>query len=243
MRGLDRNTLCRAAVGIAAALLTACVDSREPEGPRQVDPVSIGLDSSEMVRAELRIAAGSLNVSGGAAKLVEGSFTYNVPAWKPEVHWLPSSFRGLLTIEQPHHSGPHIGNTNYSWDLRFNDDKPIDMVVDLGAGEADLRLGSLNLRSVQIDMGVGKLDLDLRGTTRNDYNVRIHGGIGEATILLPSDAGISAYAKGGIGGIHAEGLRQDGDRYTNSLWDSSSHRVRLDVQGGIGQINLIAGPK
>ncbi len=237
VRGPKRGLIAAAAV--LAASLAACEVNTEPPGPTMTDPVSVDLDSSEMVRADLRIGAGSLNVSGGATKLVEGSFTYNVPSWKPSVRWVPSSFRGLLTIEQPNHSRARFGHTEYDWTLRFNDNKPLDMFINLGAGEADLRLGSLNLRSVQVDMGVGKLDLDLKGTTRNDYSVRIHGGVGEANVYLPSDAGISAYAKGGIGGIRADGLNRDGDRYKSNNWDNAAHRIRLDIQGGIGQINLI----
>lgn len=227
------------AAAMLAAVLGACDVNTEPPGPTQTEPVSVDLDNSEMVRVELRIGAGKLDVSGGATKLVEGDFSYNVPSWKPSVRWTPSSFRGLLTIEQPTHSRGGFGHTEYDWRLRFNDNKPFDMFVNLGAGEAKLRLGSLNLRSVQVDMGVGKLEMDLRGTTRGDYSVRIHGGVGEADVYLPSDAGISAYAKGGIGGIRADGLNKDGDRYTSDNWEKAPHRVRLDIQGGIGQINLI----
>ncbi len=228
------------ALALASTLtLAACVVSDRAPGPSRTDPVSIDLDSSEMVRVDLRIGAGKLDVTGGASKLLEGSFTYNVPAWKPEVTWVPSSFRGLLTIEQPHR-GPHFGDSEYSWDLRLNDTKPLDVAVHLGAGEANLRFGSLNLRGVDVEMGVGKLDLDLRGVPRNDYSVRIKGGVGEASVYLPPEAGISAVAKGGIGGIHVEGLDKDGDHYTNGAWGKAERRIRVDAQGGIGQINLIA---
>lgn len=223
----------------ALAALAGCVDVEQRSGPPRTDPVSIDLDNSEMVRVDLRIGAGRLDVTGGSSKLLDGAFTYTNPESKPRVSWTPSSFRGLLTIEQPH-TGPHVGNNEYNWNLRLNDTKPLDVSVHLGAGEAELHMGTLNLRGVNVEMGVGKLELDLRGTPRNDYDVRIKGGVGEATVYLPPAAGISAYAKGGIGGIHAEGLDKDGDHYTNSAWGKAERRIRVDVQGGIGQINLIA---
>ena len=37
----------------------------------------------------------------------------------------------------------------------------MDLKVHFGAGEARLDLGSLDLRSVAVDMGVGKLQMDL----------------------------------------------------------------------------------
>ena len=229
-----------AAVLAATAVLAGCVIDDQPPGPLRHDPVSIDLDKSEVVRTEFKIGAGKLEVRGGAAKLLEGEFTYNVPSWKPRIDWVPSSFRGLLTISQPEGRG-HIGNTNYEWNLRLNDDKPMDVKVELGAGEADLELGSLSLRGVDVEMGVGKLMLDLRGSPKSDYNVRIHGGVGEATVYLPKDVGVSANAKGGIGGIHAEDMHKDGSRYTNDAWPQAKIRIRLDIEGGIGAINLIGG--
>jgi hypothetical protein len=42
----------------------------------------------------------------------------------------------------------------------------------------------------------------LRGEPKRDYNVQVHGGVGQATVYLPRDAAISATAvKGGIGEI------------------------------------------
>lgn len=232
------GAIAAALLGFAA--LSACVIDDEPRGPLRHDPVSIDMDKSEMVRTEFKIGAGKLEVRGGAAKLLEGDFTYNVPSWKPRVDWVPSSFRGLLTVSQPEGHG-HFGHSEYEWNLRLNDDKPMDVKVELGAGEADLELGSLNLRGVDIEMGVGKLMLDLKGAPKNDYNVRIHGGVGEATVYFPAGVGVSADAKGGIGGIHADGMHKDGSHYTNDAWPDAKVRIRVDVEGGIGAINLIAG--
>ena len=85
-------------------------------------------------------------------------------------------------------------------------------------------------------MGVGRLDMDLRGTPRRDYEVRIRGGIGEATIRLPHQAGVYARAQGGIGSVHSTGLRQEGDHLVNDAYDHSKASIHLDIQGGIGAI-------
>jgi len=142
-------------------------------------------------------------------------------------------------VEEP--SQVRAGNNgDYEWDLRFNNDKLMDLNVNFGAGEARLDAGSLNLRSVEIHMGVGELRLDLRGTPRRDYDVRIRGGVGEATVYLPENVGIAADAKGGIGGIKVRGLHESGDRYVNDLYGHAKTNIRLDIRGGVGSINLIA---
>jgi hypothetical protein len=83
--------------------------------------------------------------------------------------------------------------------------------------------------------------VDLRGMPKNDYDVSIHGGIGEATIYLPEGVGVEAEAHGGIGGINARGLEKRDGRYVNDAYGHAKTNVRLDVHGGIGAINLVGG--
>lgn len=229
-----------AATATASILtLTGCTEDFGPPGPTRTDTRSIDLDNSELVRAELKMGAGELTVRGGAPKLMEAEFTYNRPAMRPNVHYDASGFRGHLLVEEP--SGVHHVNSNYRWDLRFNDDKPLDLIVHFGAGEGRLDVGELRLRSLEIHMGVGELRVDLRGMPKNDYDVSIHGGVGEATIYLPEHVGVVAEAHGGIGGINARGLEKRDGRYVNDSYGHAKTTVRLDVHGGIGAINLVGG--
>ena len=89
-------------------------------------------------------------------------------------------------------------------------------------------------------MGVGQLDVDLRGVPRHSYNVSIHGGIGEATVRLSADAGIYAEAHGGIGSIKVRGLREEDGHWVSPSYDRAGNKIRLEIQGGIGQVNVIA---
>jgi predicted membrane protein len=143
-----------------------------------------------------------------------------------------------LRIEEP--SGVHTTSSRYRWDLQLNDDKPLDLQIDFGAGEGRLDLGTLTLRSVDIHMGVGELRLDLRGAPKNGYTVNLRGGVGEATVYLPRDVGVVADAQGGIGGITARGLVKRDGEYVNDAYGHSKTTVRLDIRGGIGAINLIS---
>jgi uncharacterized protein DUF2154 len=235
---ITRGTFA-AAVTLSLVGLTGCVEW-ESEGPSRTEPRSVELDKSEMVHVELKMGAGELNVRGGSPKLMEADFHYNRPSLKPNVRYDSSGFRGHLVVEQPSH-GPHGNNSDYRWDVRLNDEKPIDLQVDFGAGEGRLDVGSLTLRSLEVHMGVGQLRVDLRGTPKNDYNVSVHGGVGEATIYLPSGVGVIADAKGGIGGVNARGLEKRDDRYVNEEYGHAKTTIRLDVRGGIGAINLIGG--
>ena len=219
--------------------LAGCSIDVGPTGPAETENRSVDLDQSELVRVQLKMGAGELSVRGGAAKLMEGEFTYNRPRLRPEIRYDATGFRGHLVVQEP--SNVRHTNSKYRWNIRLNDAKPMDLVVDFGAGDGRLDLGSLALRSVEIHMGVGELRLDLRGTPKNDYTVSVRGGVGEVTIYLPDGVGIVADAQGGIGGISARGLQKRDGRFVNDGYGHSKVTVRLDIRGGIGAINLVGG--
>jgi hypothetical protein len=192
-----------------------------------------------MVRVELKMGAGDLRVEGGSPKLMDGDFEYNIPSWKPDVRYNATGFRGELVIEQPSNS-KGSSNTTYKWNVHFNDKLPLDVTTHLGAGEAHMNLGSVNLRNLVLQLGVGEVDVDLRGKPTHDYNVRIDGGIGEASVHLPAGVGIVATAAGGIGNIDVRGLEKHDGQWTNAAYQHSPVTIHLDVKGGIGNITLTA---
>lgn len=223
---------------VAPFFLTGCALDFAPSGPLQRETKTIERDNAELVKVDLKMGAGELRVDGGAAKLMDADFSYNVPSWKPDVRYNNTGVRGYLTIEQPTTSKV-AGQNHYIWDLKLNNDVPVDLRVHFGAGEAKLNLGSLSLRSVEVDMGVGEIKIDLRGEPKRDYDVHIRGGVGEATVYLPRDVGVYADASGGIGGVKATGLKKQGSHYVNDVYETSKVKIHLDVRGGVGSINLI----
>jgi hypothetical protein len=225
-------------LGVSCLLLTACARDWGPAGTERTETRSIELDTSEEVRVDLKMGAGELRVRGGADKLMEARFIYNRLRLRPEVSYTDGGFRGHLVVAEPSNMG--TGSPRYVWDLRFNDQKPLELDVKCGAGESRLDLGDLALRRVNVEMGVGELKMDLRGTPKNDYAVDVRGGVGEATIYLPEGVGIEADVRGGIGGINAPGLEKREGRYVNDSYGHAKTTVRLDIRGGIGAINLIA---
>lgn len=231
-------TMRTALVVTATLALGGCTWKFEP-GPIEHFQKSIDLDKSEMSRVEIKMGAGELRVEGGSSKLMDADFQYDIPSWKPTVHYDASSFRSELLIEQPGHANA-TNNVFYKWDLHFNDKLPIDLVAHLGAGEAHLNLGTMNLRSLEVNMGVGQVELDLRGNPTRDYNVEINGGIGQAVVHLPSSVGIVATAAGGIGNIEVHGLEKRDGRWINAGHEHSAVTIHLDVKGGIGNITLTA---
>ncbi len=216
-------------------------------------------DADEEVRATIRMGAGELNIEGDSDldALMDAEFVYNVAEWEPEIEYAA----GRLSVKQPSSEKlPFDDDVRYEWDLRFNDDIPLDLRVDFGAGDADIDLSSLAVTTVDIklgagdvdidaqgnetlerfelDMGAGDVKLDLRGAWTDDVDVTVQGGVGKTTLRLPSDIGVYVDVSKGIGSINADGFRIDGDDYVNDAYETSDVTLYVSVQAGIGQINL-----
>jgi hypothetical protein len=219
-----------------AALAGGCGFGPTATGDTRNETVSFDLGGAKSARVELRMGSGELAVASGTRKLMEGKFSYNVEAWKPAVDY--NAATGDLKILQPGSTGS-FGNTINKWDVTLNGELPVDIIANIGAGEANLELGKMNLSRVELNIGAGEVKMDLRGDPKHDYTVQIRGGVGETTVYLPKDAGISARAIKGIGDISTEGLEQRDGVWVNPDRVGAPVTVRLDVKGGIGQIRLV----
>ncbi len=233
------QTIALAAGTATLALLSlACYVSTEGSGVVERDSRTVDLKGAKSVQVEIEMGAGELIMRGGAAQLVDADFRYRAHDGKPEVHYDVSGARGTLTVRQPsHHS---LGNNDKNqWELRLNEDVPMDIHVKMGAGEGRLELGNTALHSLDVEIGAGEMKVDLTGHPHGDIDVRVHGGVGEATIRLPKRARLDVEAHGGIGEISARGLDKRGDRWVNEPSGATDATIHVSVNGGIGQINLV----
>jgi hypothetical protein len=196
-------------------------------------------EDAKSVTAHLTVGAGELKMSGAADALMEADFSYNVADWKPQIDYEVSGEKGELTVKQGSGDDGRLGGgARNEWNLRFNDDVPTDLVVKMGAGESDLDLDSLTLTGLDLEVGAGETTVDLTGDYAQDFDASIEGGVGEATVLVPSEVGVRVRAEGGLGKINAEGFWREGEAYVNDAYGDSDATLDVDVQGGVGQINL-----
>jgi hypothetical protein len=107
------------------------------------------------------------------------------------------------------------------WNIGLNPDVPFDLVVSGGLSDTHLDLSQLQLTGLNIDSGIGSLNLNLpamsdlydvtinagMGTIDIDIvegatlNLDISGGVGAVTIDVPDDAAVRIEANTGVGGI------------------------------------------
>lgn len=242
-------------------LVTGC---RQAVGDLQTESHTVEAAGAESAVVEINMGAGELEVNGGAAELFAGDFTYNIDSWKPTVDYGVNDGSGRLTVSQQGTLDglPFGNNIRNEWNLRLNDEMPLEIVVRFGAGEGRLNLASLNLTSLNIEggagtadivlggspleslnisSGVGETTLDLTGEWENDLNATITGGVGELTLRLPTDVGVRIETQTGLGDVVADGFSQNGDVYTNNVYGESAVTLNISVTGGVGEITLELG--
>jgi hypothetical protein len=200
----------------------------------------VELQSAKSVRAELKMGAGQLDIEGGSSHLLNSRFLFNRKWDSPRVNYrVGTDGKGELEISQDKGSGINFGTSDNNWDLTFSNDVPLQFQIDMGAGQGNLKFRDMNVTELELHMGAGQVELDLAGPRKSDLDVTLKGGVGQATIRLPKDVAVRAHAAGGIGSVEAKGLKKDGSEYTNDMWGKTPHKITLDVEGGIGSIELI----
>jgi hypothetical protein len=224
---------------LAALLLAGCKPKPVLRvGELKTESQSVELGDAKSVSVKIKIGAGDLKVNGGAEKLLGADFTYNVAELKPEVKFTG----GTLVIWEPGNEGPidwrGITDFRNEWSLRFNNELPMDLSVEIGAGSGNLQLAGLSLTSLNVTLGAGKSTVDLSGDWVRDLDVSINTGAANTTLKLPTNVGVRVEIEPGPNVIEATGLTQDGNVYTNAAYGVSDVTMQISMEPGIGQINL-----
>jgi hypothetical protein len=244
-----RRVRSSAVVGLALVLvgtllLAGCSSTAAAArvGELRTESRTIELGDARSVRVEINMGAGGLTLRGGAAGLLEADFVYNVDRLKPAVTYT----NGRLVLHQPDSGGlPNligIADFRNEWDLRLNDGVPVDLKVDMGAGDSNLQLSGLSLTGLDAKLGAGDYTIDLSGDWAQNMNALIDAGASSVKLRLPRNVGARVEVEDGPHTIDAPGLTKNGRFYTNAAYGVSDVTLDIDLQVGVGQIYLSVDP-
>lgn len=220
-------------------LLVALAAACSTPGRTRTDTSMVDLGAADSTSVTLQMRVGELDVMGGADPLMNAQFIYNLPEWKPEVDYRIEGTEGILMVIQPSiPSGLPVGDVRYQWDVRLNDEVPMALSVDLGAGQGDLTLANLSLSELQLKAGVGEARIDLSGDWDHDVQATIQGGVGELMVRLPGRMGVLVRVSGGLGAVNTIGLSQEDGAYVNDAYRTTEATLTLDISGGVGEVTL-----
>lgn len=234
------RVLTAAALGLTLFAAAGCVRVELPENDAESVTERFETGSATAIDATVDMGAGELDIAGGSPDAFEGIFEFSQPSWRPEVEYTVSDGTGELEVRTPDGKGFDFSlneESFYAWDVRLPTGLPLDLTVNMGAGEADLDLRGTDLRFLSVDLGAGDTSIDLSGDWESDVLGRINAGAGKLTLKVPADVGVRLVGyRDGIGTYSADGFAQDGEALVNDAWDTADVRFEIELRRGIGEV-------
>lgn len=111
----------------------------------------------------------------------------------------------------------------------------------LGAGAATMEVkgvGNLSPRSITVEGGAGKVDLDFSGSWRSDTDANIKMGVGELTLQVPRGVGVRMHKNSMLAAVEAPDMTKRGDTYFSQGYDTAKRRLNINVDAAFGAIRL-----
>jgi len=160
---MKRYTALLAVIALAGASLACSVDLGIPRlqtGPTETLTIAEPLpEDAAAVDLTINMAAGELDLTGGAEGVLEGEIRYNVPEWAPEIE----NDGDRLTLSQGDSdtnvglptSGTQIIN---EWTLQLGD-IPYALELNAGAYDGSLDLSGVPLRRLEVHDGASNAEV------------------------------------------------------------------------------------
>jgi hypothetical protein len=215
---------------------------RTPD-PADVEHRSIELQGAERAEVRLKHGAGRLQVDSSAAPgtLLSGSFRGGLNSsvqasgsqlqveLKPDSAWFPNLFMPWNWT-----SGEGL-----RWQVGFNPDVELILNLETGAGEAQLNLRDLQVRELNFKTGASASEIFLpqaAGQTR----ARIEAGAAAVEVHIPAGVAARIRAQGGLASVEVNQDRftRENDLYQSPGYQEAEHRVELDIEAGLGAIEV-----
>lgn len=203
--------------------------TRLETGPTETEAINIPLleDPEAVADVEITFGAGRLSVEGGAeGALIEGTATYNVKEFKPQV----SRSASRVQLSQGDVPGiPNIvGSIRNEWELLLGE-APMNLRITAGALDGDFDLGSLSLQNLAMTTGAGDVRVSFSQPNQTEMETLSHeSGVGRARLNNLANANFASMTfKGGAGDYH---LDFSGDLQRDAV---------VNVEAGMGNLTIV----
>ncbi len=221
-----------AAVAIGVWFLVGAV---LPLGRPATDRLALPLAGQSDARVRIRFGAGEL--SGRAAapgNLLEGSFEGGV-----RHH---SDGPNEVEIEQDTTYGLPWLDHDSRWDVGLTAEVPLDLRLDTGANRALLDLRDLRLRSLELHTGASETRV-LLPRAAGATSVRAESGAASLTLEVPTGVAARIRSRMALGAsrIDEAHFPRAAGGFESPDYATAANRVDIDVSGGVGSVNVIAG--
>jgi hypothetical protein len=197
-------------------------------GPDKTFEVNEDLPSDgNSAQVRLEVGAASLSIKPNADALVEGSIVYNVTGWEPMVSRTDDSI--VIKQETKGIQGIPSSSIKNDWDLRFNNDVPMDLTINAGAYQGKVELGGLSLTSLRVDDGAS--DSTVKFSEPNQVRMDV----------LDYNTGASNITLEGLANANFKQMSFSGGagNYTLDFSGELQNDSQVEVEAGVSTIKII----
>jgi N-terminal domain of toast_rack, DUF2154 len=233
---MNRKMVFLAIVMLAIVSLACSVNINLPStqvktGPTVTENINVPLLADPQATADITIkfGAGTLNIQPGAQNaLVEGTASYNVADFKPDVTVNGSNIditQGNLDVKEIPSFKKDIVN---DWKLSLGN-TPINLVINAGAYEGTYELGGLSIQSLEIGDGAAKVDVSFTNPNLIEMS------------SLTYSTGASEVSLKGLGNANTQEMtfRGGAGNYTLDFSGELRSNLNASIEAGVSQVTVI----
>ena len=112
--------------------------------------------------------------------------------------------------------------------------------MDVGAADFTVRnLGNLNTEVIDIDAGVGRIELDFSGEWRKRARVSVDMGLGSLVLRFPRGLGVRLVKDTFLTSLDSEGLVKRGESYYSLDYEEADYQISVAVDAAFGSIRVV----
>jgi len=200
------------------------------------------LDGATSGNISVTMGAGEITLNGGARDniLMEATVFSKSPEWQPDFSSALDNTTKTVRMTDKGHTGKAwfaVDSPN-SWEIRLTDNVPVSLDVNIGAGDCQLNLGSVNLHNLNVHSGAGDTGIDLGRYRGGRFDATITKGIGDLTLKVPGSGNTRITVHQGVGDITGSGFTQNNGAYVTPGFNPALPVNEIAVKQGVGSVLL-----
>ena len=218
-------------------LLFGVVGERALAADRQLVTQSLGDASRATINIEPGAARLSVHAEDLGDKLLTGAVSAGSSQNVQEAYSVQSG-RAVYTLQTGGNPMIFPGRSSWRWNLALNKDIPVDLNVNLGAGEAKIDLSGMDISRLSLDMGVGNTEVTLPAT--GDFQAEIDGAVGQLILRIPRNVAVHLEADTGLANLSLpEDFREvRSGIYQNPAISQPTGQADVSFSQAIGNVNV-----
>ncbi|MGD2157491.1 MAG: DUF5668 domain-containing protein [Anaerolineales bacterium] len=136
-----------------------------------------------------------------------------------------------------------FGNSQWRWDLDLTTEIPLEVNIEMGAGDMNLSMEDLMISDLAISQGVGNISLEIPDW--EDQEIDISQAVGQVVVIIPKGLDVKIDVEKAISNLSIPSdFKRIGDSYILTTSTAAEPAVSLQIEQAIGNIEILysSGP-